>query len=213
MIKLNPNEVVTVLNAGHGGSDPGSIGINNIQEKSINLRLTSKVFDIISPTLNTIFIRNSDIDYSPSLIADTVNKIKQYVDAYSFHCNGFLDPNANGTEIFISKSNEEDKEWVNEFLDAFTKKFGFKNRGLKTKTDHLTGEDKYYLHKHTNSNIKFKIMEICFITNPSDYEIITENIDAIANFIANSILTRYDTINWKVRYEKLRAELEKLLKI
>ena len=32
-----------VIDAGHGGSDPGKIGLNNLLEKDINLAITEKV--------------------------------------------------------------------------------------------------------------------------------------------------------------------------
>ena len=34
---------VVVLDAGHGGSDPGKVGINNAREKEINLAIAGKV--------------------------------------------------------------------------------------------------------------------------------------------------------------------------
>ena len=36
-------ERTVILDAGHGGSDPGKVGINNALEKEINLEISKKV--------------------------------------------------------------------------------------------------------------------------------------------------------------------------
>ncbi|HIT89658.1 MAG TPA: N-acetylmuramoyl-L-alanine amidase, partial [Candidatus Merdenecus merdavium] len=45
---------VIVLDAGHGGSDPGKIGINNAKEKEINLQITNKLKDLLEANDYTV---------------------------------------------------------------------------------------------------------------------------------------------------------------
>ena len=41
--QVEAKQAQVILDAGHGGSDPGKIGLNNILEKDINLAITEKV--------------------------------------------------------------------------------------------------------------------------------------------------------------------------
>ena len=40
---MEAKQAQVILDAGHGGSDPGKIGLNNLLEKDINLAITEKV--------------------------------------------------------------------------------------------------------------------------------------------------------------------------
>jgi len=41
------NKKIVVIDAGHGGSDPGKIGVNNALEKDINLSIALKVKQLL----------------------------------------------------------------------------------------------------------------------------------------------------------------------
>ena len=41
--QVEAKQAQVILDAGHGGSDPGKIGLNNLLEKDINLAITKKV--------------------------------------------------------------------------------------------------------------------------------------------------------------------------
>ena len=41
--QVEAKQAQVILDAGHGGSDPGKIGLNNLLEKDINLAITEKV--------------------------------------------------------------------------------------------------------------------------------------------------------------------------
>ena len=43
VVKKNAPERCVVIDAGHGGVDPGKIGINDVAEKDINLSISLKV--------------------------------------------------------------------------------------------------------------------------------------------------------------------------
>ena len=45
--KIKRAENTIVLDAGHGGSDPGKVGINKAEEKDINLKIAKKVKKIL----------------------------------------------------------------------------------------------------------------------------------------------------------------------
>lgn len=43
---MEAKQAQVILDAGHGGSDPGKIGLNNLLEKDINLAITEKVKNV-----------------------------------------------------------------------------------------------------------------------------------------------------------------------
>ena len=67
-----PASVCITIDAGHGGSDPGKIGINHAKEKDINLVIAKKLKDVLAANgVKVIMTRESDHGlYSD----DTINK-------------------------------------------------------------------------------------------------------------------------------------------
>jgi N-acetylmuramoyl-L-alanine amidase len=78
-----------VIDAGHGGKDPGAIGINGVEEKKINLSIALKLGELIQDNLSdvrVIYTRSSDrfVElYKRGKIANEKNG-KLFI---SIHCN------------------------------------------------------------------------------------------------------------------------------
>ena len=52
-----------VIDAGHGGKDPGAIGVTGVREKDVNLAIAIKLGKLISknlPGVRVIYTRDSD---------------------------------------------------------------------------------------------------------------------------------------------------------
>ena len=98
----NPVKVV-VIDAGHGGNDPGAIGISGVNEKDITLALALKLGALIEKNtdVKVIYTRKSDVAvdlYKRSQIANN-----HHADYFiSIHCNS-VDKNATakGAETFV----------------------------------------------------------------------------------------------------------------
>lgn len=96
---------VIVLDAGHGGKDPGNIGTKRYHEteKHVALDVTLLVGKYIKenmPGVKVIYTRDTDKYlelYERSALANR-NKGDLFV---SIHCNAWTDPAANGTETFL----------------------------------------------------------------------------------------------------------------
>ena len=98
-----------VIDAGHGGKDPGSIG-NNSYEKNITLAISLELGRIIKenlPGIKIIYTRKDDS--FPSLYERAEIANKNNADLFiSIHCDAFTSPSVRGTSTFImglSKSN------------------------------------------------------------------------------------------------------------
>jgi len=96
---------VVVIDAGHGGKDPGAIGIGNLKEKDVTLGIALKLGEIIKkemPDVKVVYTRNNDsfIDlYKRGKIANE-NNGKLFI---SIHCNSTKKKptDASGAEVYL----------------------------------------------------------------------------------------------------------------
>ncbi|HDZ41975.1 MAG TPA: N-acetylmuramoyl-L-alanine amidase [Bacteroidetes bacterium] len=96
------NEWVVVIDAGHGGKDPGAKGRTS-KEKDITLAIALKTGKYIEELLNgvkVIYTRKGDEFVELYKRAEIANKAK--ADLFiSIHCNGFRDSRIKGSETFV----------------------------------------------------------------------------------------------------------------
>ncbi|MCG8474977.1 MAG: N-acetylmuramoyl-L-alanine amidase [Cytophagales bacterium] len=91
-----------VIDAGHGGKDPGTSGRNS-KEKDITLKIALKLGRIIKQNLKdveVIYTRQSNKFVELSQRARIANKNKADV-FISIHCNGGLPAQVHGTETYV----------------------------------------------------------------------------------------------------------------
>ena len=91
---------VIVLDAGHGGHDPGNMG-NKYIEKDIALNVVLKIGKQLekNPNIKVVYTRKTDVFIELDKRGEIANKAK--ADLFvSIHCNSFH-TQANGTETFV----------------------------------------------------------------------------------------------------------------
>ena len=96
-----------VIDAGHGGKDPGAIGYHNIKEKNIVLDIANKVGNFIkknSPDVNVIYTRQDDIFLGLKDRTNIANKNKGQI-FISIHANSSSAKSARGFEIYLLQPN------------------------------------------------------------------------------------------------------------
>lgn len=94
------DKFVIVLDAGHGGHDPGNLG-NKYVEKDIALNVVLKIGKELekNPNIKVIYTRKTDVFIELDKRGEIANKAK--ADLFvSIHCNSFH-TQANGTETFV----------------------------------------------------------------------------------------------------------------
>ena len=95
-------EFVIVLDAGHGGKDPGAVNGKN-QEKTINLNVTLKIGNIIEKNcsnVKVIYTRKTDVFVELYKRADIANKAG--ADMFvSVHTNAATGKSARGAETYL----------------------------------------------------------------------------------------------------------------
>ncbi|MCB0754918.1 MAG: N-acetylmuramoyl-L-alanine amidase [Flavobacteriales bacterium] len=94
-----------VVDAGHGGKDPGNLGTGRYKtkEKDIALDVALRVGSYIKtqfPEINVLYTRETDVFIGLDERAEIANKAK--ADLFiSIHCNAFPNPASNGVETFV----------------------------------------------------------------------------------------------------------------
>ena len=116
--KISSKKTV-VIDAGHGGKDAGTVGIDGTLEKDINLDIALKLRDyLVVSGIRTILIREGDFEFYPEGTdtarsdlynrLDLVNEIPNSV-LISIHQNHFTDESQWGTQIWYSPESENSK--------------------------------------------------------------------------------------------------------
>lgn len=115
--KFNQKAITAIIiDAGHGGKDPGSIGINKIKEKDIVLSFSLELKEELKKILpNVDIVLTRDKDTYPTLqerykIANTAAKIEtdkpENALFISVHANASLSPSAKGFEAYFITAQE-----------------------------------------------------------------------------------------------------------
>ena len=112
---------VIVIDAGHGGEDPGAIGVNGVYEKDINLAISLALGEELQRRGYTVvYTRTEDkMLYSPEenvkgmrKISDLKNRCKitaEYEDCIfvSIHMNSYGSSKYSGLQVYYTDKNEE----------------------------------------------------------------------------------------------------------
>lgn len=182
----NPKEVydkVLLLDAGHGGKDPGTSG-NGMQEKNLTLTIAQKIEQELQGSgIKVYMTRNSDVYPENSTRAQTANDIADLM--VSIHINSGPET-ANGTEtLYQVHANDNgarltSKQLAEILQGKVVSATGNTNRGAKLRTDLLI------LNRTT---VPAVIVEVIFITNTGDALKISNPAyqDQVAQAIADGI--------------------------
>ena len=94
-------DFTVVLDAGHGGKDPGKVGKHNMKEKDIALKIVLQVGELLEKTagVNVIYTRKTDVFVELKQRGRIANKAD--ADLFvSVHCNAH-NSQAKGTETWV----------------------------------------------------------------------------------------------------------------
>ena len=117
-------EYTIIVDAGHGGKDPGATGFNRYHEKDLALKITKYLKTNLQKDFNVIMTRNNDSFISLSGRPNIGNKYKG--DFFvSIHLNANNSSQANGADIFYFSRTESDyAKKVAAFENSVGDKFG-----------------------------------------------------------------------------------------
>lgn len=105
-----PRKVV-IVDAGHGGEDPGALGKNGSREKDVNLAIAKKLVDTINQSgdITAILTRSGDY-YIPLTERITIGLRKKATMFISIHADAVESSSAKGASIYsLSEKGETSK--------------------------------------------------------------------------------------------------------
>jgi len=93
--------ITIVVDAGHGGEDPGARGRKGTKEKDITLTIAKKVKALIDAEPGMRAVLTRDGDYFIALHERVIKARKVQADILvSIHADAFMQPHANGSSVF-----------------------------------------------------------------------------------------------------------------
>lgn len=170
------NVATIVIDAGHGGRDPGKVGTKGTLEKDINLKIALYLKDILeSQNIHVILTREEDMDLAKGAASFKTSDMKERIaliqksnaDAViSIHQNSYTDSDICGAQCFYYTPSETGKSLA-----------GFLQKQIVTSTNQskireIKGNDDYYLLK--KSSIPTVIVECGFLSNPEDEQLLLQ---------------------------------------
>ncbi|WP_429371577.1 N-acetylmuramoyl-L-alanine amidase [Paenibacillus sp. DS2015] len=175
---VNDGRKKVVIDAGHGGSDPGATSISKKMEKDFTLAVALKVEQLLlqEPAIELIMTRNSDVYPTLQDRVDLANNMNADVFV-SIHADSFS-PTANGSQTFYYQRTNS-KAFANVIHKYLIKATGFKDRGVT--------ENGFFVIKKTK--MPAVLLEVGFLSN-SDNEalLFTEELqNKVAQGIVNGI--------------------------
>ena len=165
------NRINLVIDAGHGGIDAGTIGVDSANEKDINLSIALKLYDFVRISgVNASLIRNGDYLYyrkgDNTKRSDLYNRM-DYINSInnstliSIHQNHFEDEKEHGMQIWYSPNDEKSPVLADSILNVTKKFLQPDNKRLNKQSDSAY----YLLHK---AKVPSVMVECGFMSNKEE---------------------------------------------
>ena len=168
---------VIVVDAGHGGFDPGAIGPGKNVEKDITLSISRKLARLLSESGALVVItRENDEDLAGDKSGSLLERKRRDLAArvakaetnkadifISIHTNADVSPRWFGAQTFYSGNSEKAKNIAEAIQDELTRVLGNTTRKAKT--------GNYYITNKTDMTAV--IVEVGFLSNPKEEKLLS----------------------------------------
>ncbi|OXT07030.1 N-acetylmuramoyl-L-alanine amidase [Thermoanaerobacterium thermosaccharolyticum] len=192
--KPDPNKKQLVyIDPGHGGSDPGAIGIGGIHEADINLAIALKLKTLLdNGGYRTMISRTTDTDVG--LYDRPYQANNEGADVFvSIHSDSFGSPSANGTTVLYypngyNGDTRDEKTFAQIIHDNLMKQISTSDRGLSERPN---------LVVLNQTKMPAVLVETGFVTSPTDAQLLTDDNFQwkVAQGIYNGIVDYFDKLS------------------
>ena len=166
-----------VIDPGHGGNDPGKIGINDVPEKDVNLAISLELKEILEQNdCRVVMTRQKDealyqAGDTNKKVADLRARCQMINDSgadavISIHQNSFTAESSRGAQVFYRASSQEGKKLADILQTQLVSGLDPDNRRVaKANSD-------YFMLKNTTATMV--IVECGFLSNSKEAELLTQ---------------------------------------
>ncbi len=190
---MGKEKICIVLDAGHGGDDPGKIGINGSLEKDINLAIARRVKLYLEANDIQVVMTREDGEglYDASASNKKVQDMKRRIEimeasgamaTISIHQNSYTEEYVKGAQVFYHEDSTEGEELAAILQEALRFRLDPENHRQ------IKANDSYYLLKKTQ--MPTVIVECGFLSNSEEAALLAteEYQDKVAWAITMGIL-------------------------
>lgn len=178
------NDIKVIVDAGHGGEDPGAVG-NNVLEKDLNLRAARYMYKRLQElNIPSVIIRDSDETLPKN------ERIEKVLDAYNNAPNTILISNhinaggGEGAEIVYALRN--DSTLAQMVLDNIGEAGQIKRKIYQRRLPENPSKDYYYIIRETG-NTEPLLIEYGFIDNENDAKKLRNNLEQYVEAVVKAI--------------------------
>ncbi|NEO98830.1 MAG: N-acetylmuramoyl-L-alanine amidase [Symploca sp. SIO2E9] len=155
-----PNSrIVVMLDPGHGGKDPGAVGIGGLQEKDVILPISRRVEQILEQNgIQVVLTRSSD--YFVSLSGRVQMAERANADLFvSIHANAInlSRPDVNGLETYYYQTGRSLAQTIH---NNVLRRINMRNRGVR--------QARFYVLRRTS--MPAALVEVGFVTGREDFQ-------------------------------------------
>jgi N-acetylmuramoyl-L-alanine amidase len=178
IINGSKDKTTIVIDAGHGGRDPGKVAVNGALEKDINLSIALKLKKLLEDNdYNVLMIREEDKGlYSDSDSNKKAADMRKRVEiinnsdaliAISIHQNSFTQESIKGAQVFYYSGSEQGKKYAEIMQEQIIQNIKDDNK-RKAKSN-----DSYYMLKKTQCPIV--IVECGYLSNQTEAALLIDD--------------------------------------
>lgn len=150
------------LDPGHGGSNPGAIGVNGLKESEVNLDVALKTGRILQAA--GISVRYSRTDDRNLSLSERARLANEWGADYfvSIHCNSNVNPVYTGTETFFYRTGTTAERFAGVVNDALVAQINTKDLGIFAAN--------FAVLRLTS--MPAILVELAFLSNPAEAELL-----------------------------------------
>ncbi len=166
---------IIVIDAGHGGEDGGTIGVNGVYEKDVNLKITlfladwlrADGYEVVLTRTEDILLYDRNSNYHGQKKVQDLAARRKIAESYenavfiSIHMNAFPEAKYRGLQVYYSK-NEPSSQALAAEIQTRTRELLLPDNTRKIKS---AGENIYLLDRLTCPAV---LVECGFLSNPEE---------------------------------------------